>query len=394
MSDCVAGGCNMRNDVNGHQEWLGKKNMPKILVWGTGSGTVKYMIAAPELFEYVKILGFIDGKKQDDEEEYFIPPYGEKKKKISPEQISQYNYDYIVVLSSFYEEIRECAVKHGVMLSDIFNGDRFYRLWKDEGYSEFKHKYGSWIKEKERIAPCREHSSYVWVSWLQGYEAAPELVRACIDSTRQYSEGLDFVLITLDNYRRYVEIPDYIISKFEQGIISWTFFSDILRLSLLEKYGGLWVDATVFCLGDFRWIYEKSDFFAFRVNDGGAIIADSWFLYSVKGHILIVETLRLLKMYCKEMNRMEHYFILHFFFRMVAECYDEEWKQVPHYSVENCYLLDNMKSKGDYSTNYAEEISLKMPIQKLNRRKIYPKKMERDKQGTASRQSVFGECDS
>ncbi|MCM1157853.1 MAG: capsular polysaccharide synthesis protein [Bacteroidales bacterium] len=347
--------------------------MPKILIWGTGSGAVKYMTAASELFEYVKILGFIDGKKQDDTEEFFIPPNGEKKKKITPEQISQYDYDYIVVLSSYYKEIKECAVKHGVMQSSIFKDVEFYRLWVDKGYLEFKHKYGSWIKEKKAFVLCKEYSSYVWVSWLQGYEEAPELVRACIDSIRQHSEGLNFVFITLENYQRYVEIPDYIISKFEQGIISRTFFSDILRLSLLEKYGGLWVDASVFCLGEFRWIYEKSDFFAFRVNDGGAKIAASWFLYSVKGHILIVETLRLLKMYCKEMNRMEHYYILHFFFRMVAECYDEEWKRVPRYNVENCYLLDIMRSKGKCLTNQVEEICLKMPIQKLNRRRLYPK---------------------
>lgn len=345
--------------------------MFRILIWGTGSGAVKYMVAAPELFEDVKILAFIDGKKQDNAEEYFIPPYGEKKKKISLEQISQYDYDYIVVLSSYYEEIRENAIQYGIVPTDIYNGEDFYRLWIDKGYSEFKYKYGSWIKEKRHIVSCREHSSYVWVSWLQGYEEAPKMIQSCIDSIRQYSEGLDFVFITLDNYKRYVEIPDYIISKFEKGIITRTFFSDILRLSLLEKHGGLWIDATVFCLGDFRWIYEKSDFFAFRVNDEGARIAGSWFLYSDKQHILVEETLRLLKRYCREKNKMEHYYILHFFFRMVAECYDEEWKKVPQFNVEECYLLDAMKSSGEYSTDKIEEISKRMPVQKLNRRKTY-----------------------
>ena len=48
------------------------------------------------------------------------------------------------------------------------------------------------------------------------------------------------------NLNDYVVIPEYIINKVKSGIISFTHFSDIVRLSLLAEHGGLWIDSTVY----------------------------------------------------------------------------------------------------------------------------------------------------
>jgi len=46
-----------------------------------------------------------------------------------------------------------------------------------------------------------------------------------------------------------VELPGYIVEKWEKGRIPAAMFSDLLRVELLIKYGGTWIDSTVFCTG-------------------------------------------------------------------------------------------------------------------------------------------------
>lgn len=48
-------------------------------------------------------------------------------------------------------------------------------------------------------------------------------------------------------------MPKIIIDKVKNSKIAWAFFSDIVRVLLLEKYGGLWLDATVWVPGVVPW---------------------------------------------------------------------------------------------------------------------------------------------
>ena len=51
--------------------------------------------------------------------------------------------------------------------------------------------------------------------------------------------------ITEKNYKDYVNMPDYIIRKQQSGEIDLTHFSDILRMMLLARHGGIWMDSTL-----------------------------------------------------------------------------------------------------------------------------------------------------
>jgi hypothetical protein len=87
----------------------------------------------------------------------------------------------------------------------------------------------------------------VWVCWWQGLDYAPEIVRACVDSIRRAAFGHDVIVLDESNYRDYADMPDWLVDKFKNGIISRTQFSDCLRFTLLAQHGGIWLDATVFC---------------------------------------------------------------------------------------------------------------------------------------------------
>ena len=101
---------------------------------------------------------------------------------------------------------------------------------------------------------CNEkNSKIIWTLWRQGYEHAPELVKCTIDSIRKFAElnGFQFILLEKDTIEKYIEFPKLIKEKMNLGIIDYTKISDILRVSLLAKYGGTWVDATIYMSKDF-----------------------------------------------------------------------------------------------------------------------------------------------
>lgn len=87
----------------------------------------------------------------------------------------------------------------------------------------------------------------VWLCWWQGIDNAPALVQRCVESIQRNVKEHDVIILTDENYRRYVDIPDWIVDKYRNGMFSRTHFSDILRYCLLSQHGGLWLDATFFC---------------------------------------------------------------------------------------------------------------------------------------------------
>ena len=89
----------------------------------------------------------------------------------------------------------------------------------------------------------------IWFCWLQGFEQAPPIVNACYSSLKRNIPDREIKVIDGQNWREYVEMPEYIVKKWEKGRIPAALFSDLLRLELLVKYGGTWIDSTVLCTG-------------------------------------------------------------------------------------------------------------------------------------------------
>lgn len=90
----------------------------------------------------------------------------------------------------------------------------------------------------------------IWICWWQGLEQAPEIVKKCVDSIIKNSGNHEVILLDENNYRNFVDFPDWIEEKREKGIISRTHYSDLLRLEILANYGGIWLDSTFYCIGN------------------------------------------------------------------------------------------------------------------------------------------------
>lgn len=92
-----------------------------------------------------------------------------------------------------------------------------------------------------------QHATTVWFFWGQGESEMPPLVRACYSQLKTFNEEVK--LITLENLCQYIIIDEQIVRKVYNGQIKWANFSDIIRMSLLAKYGGLWLDSTIWVRG-------------------------------------------------------------------------------------------------------------------------------------------------
>ena len=114
---------------------------------------------------------------------------------------------------------------------------------------------------RKRIAPilekyknCELYSNEVstnqmrvWMLWWQGENKMPPMIDMCYRSIIKSFEGkAEVILLNESNINRYVTLPNYIEEKRERGIITLTHYSDIVRFHLMNKYGGLWIDATYY----------------------------------------------------------------------------------------------------------------------------------------------------
>lgn len=132
---------------------------------------------------------------------------------------------------------------------------------------------------KDLIAKYAKEDSYsshtitdgkpkVWVMWWQGYDQMPSIVKSCIKSIKEHNKtGWDVVLITKYNYKKYITIPQHILDKVNKGIITFTHFSDIIRMTLLADHGGLWMDSTIFLTRDVTNEMISCPFFSLKSEE-------------------------------------------------------------------------------------------------------------------------------
>lgn len=168
----------------------------------------------------------------------------------------------------------------------------------------------------------------IWIYWAQGLEEAPIFVQKNIQHTLSILSEYSIHIVTLNNITKYISLPDFVWDKYHSNIISEAHFSDIVRLSLLYNYGGLWLDSTVYVRANKlpEYITDR-DFFAYqnlnftlnkkdRITD---IAFSNWLLYSVPGNPIIEKTYQLLLVYWYKNLFARHYYIFHIIMSYVIE---------------------------------------------------------------------------
>ena len=194
--------------------------------------------------------------------------------------------------------------------------DRVMLDWLKEHYADVIDRY------KDRKEPCSEGECPVWSMWWQGEDDLPEVIRLCFANIRKHCGSHPFRVITQENFREYVHLPEYVLTKADAGIISLTHLSDIIRAYLLSHWGGMWIDATVLVTRDIDFgknywtIRRETDPCEFNVS------MKRWSISvqrAVKGNVLWSFVLDMWLEYWKRQESLADYVMTDY---MVALAYD------------------------------------------------------------------------
>lgn len=237
-------------------------------------------------------------------------------------------------------------------------------------------RYGSVLRSKKEEVRGKsynhEHPKVIWWCWLQGIENAPSIVKACFNSLmREFkgsrvqevqglNDGYEIKVIDGENWKEYIELPDFIVKKWEKKQIPPALFSDLLRLELLIKYGGTWIDSTVLCTGfkEFNGLssssgstsspsvqefkkYLEADLFLFQYTKQGSIPVSisNWFISACSNNEVLIVLRDMLYAYWKDYSCTLDYYIFHLFFAMISKEYPEQIAAMPYGQSQNSLVL-------------------------------------------------------
>ncbi len=233
----------------------------------------------------------------------------------------------------------------------------------------------------------------VWVCWWQGEAEMPELIRLCIRSIKERleEETMAFRLVTLENCMRYVSFTGSVIQKFNEGKISYTHLSDLLRAELLYRYGGMWIDATYVLTAPF-----PKDIFAFPIYTlrfqtpvwSADITKGRWsgnFWYAPKGKKLFQFLMESLWYYWEVEDELIDYYLIDYVIAAAFEEFPEvkaELEQCPFCKADVFALHGWMNGKA--TPERIEKVQRGGFLYKLNRHADY------QKENMAGEKTIYG----
>lgn len=136
----------------------------------------------------------------------------------------------------------------------------------------------------------KEIPKTIWTYWND--DSIPEFIQKCIDTWRRENPGYEINIITDTNLERYVgwkEARDLKESPLNE---SPQRMSDLVRLSVLKKHGGIWLDASIICYESLEWVHaeDESKCIVYSIPELAATpLIESWFIACSPEHPFITQ---------------------------------------------------------------------------------------------------------
>lgn len=173
----------------------------------------------------------------------------------------------------------------------------------------------------------------IWTIWWQGEENAPYIVKECINSMREHSKGHKVIVIDKSNYEKYIDIPNYVLSRYKNGkedksllkniVLSKPLLSDIIRCGILAAYGGVWADSTIFFAKDIDESIFKREWYTLGQDDKKYVGEGKWstFFFECKRNNSLVEFIfAALCEYWKKENYYINYLMFDYLIDEACKC--------------------------------------------------------------------------
>lgn len=96
----------------------------------------------------------------------------------------------------------------------------------------------------------------IWTYWNE--DPIPEFISECIDTWRKENPDYEINIVTNEN------LESFVGSSEANAIKNWKYndspqrMSDLVRLSVLPKFGGVWLDASIICYECLDWVFSTN----------------------------------------------------------------------------------------------------------------------------------------
>ena len=135
----------------------------------------------------------------------------------------------------------------------------------------------------------------IWTYWDN--ETLPDIIVKCIDTWKKQNPNYEIIVLSKQSLSKY--LPDIDFSKIKH-IDTAARFSDMVRLHILAKYGGIWSDASIICQKPYdSWIPDmkaksNAEFVGFYIDSftlpqfkEKSPVIESWFFACVTGSKMV-----------------------------------------------------------------------------------------------------------
>lgn len=118
-------------------------------------------------------------------------------------------------------------------------------LWSANNLDRIKNM----VAEPENKSKSKEFGKLpVFVFWAQGIDQIPEIVNVCIKKLQTTVPTENLHILTDSNINYYIDIPSQVLKLKDKSLAH---LADYYRVALLERYGGIWIDATTMVKSNF-----------------------------------------------------------------------------------------------------------------------------------------------
>lgn len=292
------------------------------------------------------------------------------KKLIDKMEMSRLIFRQFGIKYGFNEFLGSCLLRDKGSIGKKFHKYQYgciKRKLIEDGYLSNKHFFDAPMDLK-----LISESDTIWVLWWQGIDLAPEIVKACINSIIKNKKKHNVVILSENNIRDYVDLPENIYEKLEMGEITVTHFSDILRTKILYDHGGIWMDATLYMIKEFDEDLYKYSFYT--INHGKRadyhICKGKWtgfFMAAGKGNPILGYLSTCLLEYWRRETVLLCYLLIDCFFAIGYENIVEMNDMVNRIGINNSEVLTLAEHFNEkYSKEYFEYLAKDTYLHKLS----------------------------
>jgi hypothetical protein len=220
----------------------------------------------------------------------------------------------------------------------------------------FSRKYVHASQPLEQKEITVETPETIWQFWDNpAGRATPEIVKASLKSVDKFKGSFDHKILNKATYPDYTDLPGRVLDKFNKGQISYTHFSDLLRLNLLKNHGGIWLDATAYMTDVVPTFIIAEDFFVMltgKLSRFPYSFMQNCFIRAKKGSYLCEAWHNMCVAYWKHERQISDYFQHQLMFRALVSHQPvamELFDKMPHLSEDGIHQLvgDNLLKRFD-----------------------------------------------